>query len=794
MKMKKQLFLVSVIILMAFFTQGQNLNIEKLGQLPYGEELSDIWAYSTEDSTGVKEYALVGVNNGLSIVDVTNAAEPVELHFIEGIRSSWRDIKTYNGFAYVTNESGGGVLIVDLNKLPDEAPSQNFIVGTDGDGGTTYTTAHNVFIDESGFMYVVGYCQTCGALIYDLNTDPWEPELAGIYDDNYIHDIYVRDSIMYCSEGNRIAVVDVKDKSDWKILGTQQTYGYAHNAWLSDDSKTLFTTDETPGTWIVAWDVSDPADIKETDKVQSSPGEGVIPHNTHVLNDFLITSYYTDGVTIHDASNPNLMIEVGSYDTSPNFSGGGFNGCWGATPFLPSGNILATDIQEGLYILKPTYKRGALLVGLVSDVDTNESVSEVEVNIIDQNAIASTDSIGSYSIGTAGSSTVVVEFSKPGYISQTDTIELVELQTDTLNVSLQAEENFAISLNVFDKDSGEKISGAVINIVNEDFLFSETTNESGDLMIDQFYEGEYYVYIGKWGYQTIGDTINFSENRNSYSANLEKGYYDDFTLDFDWQISGDATTGTWERGEPVGTNYQGSRANPDEDVDSDISNLCYVTGNAGGNAGSDDIDDGSTVLTSPEFNLTNFDAPQINYQRWFFNDGGQGTPPNDMLTIYLSNGIDTVVLETINDQTEGNGSWQQSSFVLTDFDLELNNSMTLIIETADLPEGHLVEAAFDHFYIENEPVGIIDNNFSDLVVQLSENPFTNQIQLTLNDAFQKLNNQLSIQFIAVDGKVLDTKAIVGQNITWGNKVSKGVYQYIISHNKGYLYTGKIIKL
>ncbi len=793
--MKKQFFLGSIVLSLALFAQAQNFNLEQLGQLTYDQELSDIWAYSTENSSGLKEYALVGLFNGLSIVDVTVPAEPVELHFIGGAASTWRDMKTYNGFAYVSNETNNGILIVDLTKLPEEAPSQNFT----GDDQATFTSAHNVFIDELGILYVIGSNYgNGGCLMYDLNENPLTPNLVGIYDEAYVHDAFARNNILYTAEigGGIFSVVDVNDKSNPTILGTASTpNNFTHNCWLSDDNTTLFTTDERGGSFIAAYDVSDPSDIKELDRIQSSPGEGVIPHNTHVLNDFLITSYYRDGVTIHDASNPTVMVEVGRYDTAPDLSGGGFNGCWGATPFLPSGNILASDIEQGLFILKPTYKRAAFLTGTVMDANTNELLSGVTVTIVDPEAVATTGIEGNYMAGIAGSSTVEVQFSKPGYEILIQTIELTEAETQTLNVSMIELPSFAINVEVFDKDSGEKIPDAAISIVNDDFLFNEAANDAGILTLDKFYEGTYRVFVGKWGYQTIADTINFNANRNSYSANIVAGYYDDFTLDFGWQVSGDAGTGLWERGEPVGTTFLNSTANPDEDVNTDISNLCYVTGNGGGSVGQDDVDDGNSILTSPVFDLSDMTVPVLNYSRWFFNDGGQGAPPNDMMTISLLNGMDTIVVETLNSDSDGNGSWQAQSFNLNDLDIELTTTMTLVVETGDdVVAGHLVEAAFDHFFIEDDFVGIINHQYTDLLVQLSQNPFTHQIQLNLNDAFQKIDGELTIQFISINGKVLHTDALNGSTYTWGAQVPKGIYQYVIGHSNGLLYTDKIIKM
>lgn len=787
--------MATVLILITHFVQAQNLNVERLGHFTYDLKLNDVWAYWSEDSTGIKEYALVGVNNGLSIVDVTEPTEPVELHFIEGVVSTWRDMKTYNGFAYVSNETGDGILIVNLNNLPDEAPAQNFT----GDDNISFTTAHNVFIDEFGILYVIGpNYGNGGCIMYDTNKDPLNPEYVGIYDDTYVHDAYARNNKLYTSEINdgTFSIIDISDKSNLVVLGNASTpNNFTHNCWLSDDENTLFTTDEKDDSFIGAYDISDPNDIKELGRVQSNPGSGVVPHNTHVLNNYLITSYYKDGVTIHDATNPSLMVEVGNFDTAPNLSGGSTDGCWGATPFLPSGNILATDINEGLFILKPTYKRATFLTGLVNDTDTNEPLSDVTVTILDQSVTALSNLEGNYITGfLPTSTTAVVQFSKPRYETRIDTIELLAQQTDTLNVSLQAQESFSIKIDVFD-DNEEKIPDAVISIVNDSFKYDEKADETGTLFFDEFYEGTYQVLVGKWGYQTLIDTIKFDSLNRTYNTTITKGYYDDFALDFGWQVSGNATTGIWERGEPNGTTFGVDAANPGEDAtEDDLLNICYVTGNGGGSAPEDDIDNGNTVLTSPVFDLSNEDLAILNYSRWFYNGGGQGTPPNDMLTIYLTNGSDTTALETINNQSEGNSSWQQKTFNLNEAGIELTANMTLIAETADIPEGHLVEAGFDYFYITDIPLNIIDNQYNDLSVQLSENPFTNEIQLILNDAFQKLNNSLSIQFISVDGKVIETQSIKGQNISWGSQVPKGIYQYVISHKEGYLYSGKLIKL
>jgi hypothetical protein len=88
-------------------------------------------------------------------------------------------------------------------------------------------------------------------------------------------------------------------------------------------------------------------------------------------------------------------------------------------------------------------------------------------------------------------------------------------------------------------------------------------------------------------------------------------------------------------------------ANPGVDASADCSKLCYMTGNGGGTYAYDDVDNGSTILTSPSFNALMYPNPQVNYSRWFFNIPASN-PANDTLIISITNGLTTVVLETCN--------------------------------------------------------------------------------------------------------------------------------------------------
>jgi len=53
-------------------------------------------------------------------------------------------------------------------------------------------------------------------------------------------------------------------------------------------------------------------------------------------------------------------VEVGYFDTYTPSNSAGFNGAWGVYPFLPSGNILVSDINSGLYVFRDKTKSSAV--------------------------------------------------------------------------------------------------------------------------------------------------------------------------------------------------------------------------------------------------------------------------------------------------------------------------------------------------------------------------------------------------------------------------------------------------
>ena len=557
----------------------QSLNINLLSNLDYNYDLSDVWGYANDDG----EYALVGVYNGISVVDVTNPYDPVELGFFNGPESIWRDLKTWGDYLYCINDEdgdgGAGLQILNLEELINGDSNPTYIENM----SLGFETAHNIFIDENGVLYVFGANYgTGGALMYDLVANPENPPLLGVFNDYYLHDGMVRGDTLWGGAINDgvFTVIDVSDKQNPEIIGSHATpNNFSHNCWISDDGDYLFTTDEVSGAYVAAYDVSNLNDIEEVDRIQAwSPQTNVIPHNTHVDGDFIVTSYYADGVSVVDVSNPSNLVEVGYYDTSEDYSGSGFNGAWGAYPWLPSGNILVTDIETGLYVLEPKYTNACFVEGVITDSNTGLPIGNAQVQILGSSTIVYTDLGGYFQTGLAVDGTYELLISSSGYNDYIQTVTLNNGQIINLDTQLSLLGSYNTQLSVVNALTLTGLSQASVNISNEivDYQFSSST--SGELLVT-LTEGTYSISIGLWGYQTLCSEFTVSETQTDFIFELDRAYFDDFSVDLGWVVESDASleSGIWERVIPV--SYSNMSLSPNQDVDGDCGDHAFITDN-----------------------------------------------------------------------------------------------------------------------------------------------------------------------------------------------------------------------
>ena len=745
--MKKLLILITLTFSISVFSQSSS-NISLVGSLNYpGTEGNDIWGYV--DSTGT-EYALVGMQNGFSVVNLSDPSNPTELFFIPGVQSTWRDIKVWGNYAFVTADEGtNGLLIVDLTDLTGNTYLYTTI---DNNNEFICSRAHNIFIDEQGKAYLFGgdvggnSQDSAGVIILDVTNVSIDnnivlPTILGLFEDFYLHDGMVRGDTLWGAavyEGNFYAL-DVSNPYNPKIFNEGQAFHqtpniFTHNCWISDNGNYLFTTDEKSGAYIASYDVSNLSNIQELDRIQSSPELGtVVPHNTHVYGDFLVTSYYRDGIVIHDISNPNNMVEVGHYDA---YSGGGdgMDGSWGAYPYLPSGLILSSEINSGpsgegmLLVLDPEYERAAFLKGNVKDSLSGDYISNATIRILTYNIVTSTTNLsGNYLIGIENGNTYNVEFSKEGYFTDTIEITLFNGQTITKNISLLPKESFEKNGKIID-NLGNGIPNCQLLITNNFFRDTLVTNEYGEFTVDTIYQSDYEFYFGKWGYVTSCEILTILNNSNELQLSLNDGYYDDFTFKFDWEITSNASSGIWEIDNPNPTIENNQIFNPSDDIETDCYTNALITGNAiGGGATADDVDDGYTIIKSPIFDLTNYSNPYIRYYEWFANGAGW-SESNDSLNVYLSNGQTKVLVSS----TIGvlNNEWMEKNIRVLNF-IKPTDEMSIIFKVSDYsPYNHLVEAGIDGFEVYENNSTDIHNNF--IKNYIYPNPSKNVIYTNLS--------------------------------------------------------------
>ncbi len=735
-----------------------------------GLELSNICGYV--DSLG-NEYALVGTSIGMSIVDVSNPDSVFLVASIPGPTSIWREIKTWQHYAYVATEGGGGLQIVDLRSLPlNNLPFHTWkpLVNS-----KTLSSIHALHIDN-GFVYLYGSnIGSKGIVIGDL-ADPYNPVFAGLFDGSYVHDGYVRNDTVWACQIylGKVSAINVSNKANPVIVGSQQTpSAFPHNTWLSDNSKYLFTTDEVDNSYLAAYDVSNSTSIIFMDKIQSqNPGGQAIVHNTHILNDFAITSWYKDGVVITDCHRPQNLVNVGYVDDCPQ-SGGNYAGVWGVYPFLPSGTMVTSDIDSGLYVYTPTYVRACYFEGIVRDSACNNLLNNVHVELLGTNVLDSTDFTGNFKTGSADSGNYVAVFSKTGYISKSIPVTLNHGSLTTLNLKLIQDSSTSFYCNVKNLN-GQNVLNVALQL-NGPNSYNLVSDSNGEFYNCSTKTGRYNFAFGKWGYQTsCFDTLITSVN-NIFSASIANGYYDDFSFNVGWTVNSSANAGIWTRAIPSGTISDSSQANPGSDIFDDCSGKAFVTGNFGsGTLTSDNVNNGYTQLVSPVMDLTTYVHPYINYARWFF-DGGNKVP-NDSMIISIGNGLTTVKLETIVADSLTMSKWINYATDLTG-KIALTANMNLMVTIKDDAPAHILEGGFDHFQVSEGPLSVPSNATNDMSQNFGVYPNPSGENFTLFFASTENNTPQTIEIIDIYGRVLEriytSKEI--SKISFGENLPRGIY-------------------
>jgi choice-of-anchor B domain-containing protein len=348
--------------LVTFSQMGGNSNTEG----------SSCWGW-TDPLTG-REYALMGCSTHLAFVDITDPVNPIYRGKMNGTgnsTSSWREVKTYGNYCYVTSEAAGhGLQIFDLTRLRN--PTGPLPLAPDA-LYTGFGNCHTLIInEETGYLYAMGSNTFGGGPhILDLS-NPVAPVLAGGYNaQGYTHDGQVvtyhgpdaehfGKEIFIGANQNRVVIVDMTNKAAPQLLSTfmYPNTAYTHQGWFTEDHRYWLLGDEideidfgfNSKTLIL-----DFADLDNPVLVANYFGPtAAVDHNGFVLGDEFFLSNYTAGLRILSTEQvgAGTLTEVGYFDTYPENNNAVFNGAWSNYPYFPSGSIIISDIDRGLFVVR----------------------------------------------------------------------------------------------------------------------------------------------------------------------------------------------------------------------------------------------------------------------------------------------------------------------------------------------------------------------------------------------------------------------------------------------------------
>ncbi|WP_299208033.1 choice-of-anchor B family protein [uncultured Dokdonia sp.] len=336
---------------------------------------NDIWGW-TDPVTGT-EYALFGRREGVSFIDISTPTSPRIIGFLptETTASKWRDIKVYHEYAFIVSEaSGHGMQVFDLSQLRAIDPDQN-ITFTASAVYTEFGDAHNIVINEqNAFAYAVGTSTFSGGPhIIDIS-NPLAPTFAGGFSgQGYTHDAqvvtyngpdtdYTGKEIYIGSNGDKVVILDVTDPTNVIPISevAYSNVGYTHQGWLTEDHTYFMANDELDETNVGFNTRTLLFDFTNLDNPTFSGtfigDTGATDHNLYVKGNEMFLSNYTRGVRVADISDiaTGNLVDTGSFDTYPTNNNTAFNGVWSVYPYFNSNNIVISDIDGGLFIIRRT--------------------------------------------------------------------------------------------------------------------------------------------------------------------------------------------------------------------------------------------------------------------------------------------------------------------------------------------------------------------------------------------------------------------------------------------------------
>ena len=393
-----------------------------------------------------REYAVIGSTMGTHIIDVTIPTQCLEVAFVagtfQGSGVTHRDFFSMDNYLYGVCDQGSSTLqIIDLTNLPN---SVSLVYNSD----SLISTSHNMFIDTTNKKLY-----STNGTVLDIS-NPIYP--AFLFNMGFsCHDLYVENDTGYFNcTSNGLKVYEMTTNTP-QYLGGLTSYpdqGTNHSGWKEDN--TYVFADENHGLSLKVIDVSDLSNLSVTALFNSGVDANSIAHNLIIIDDFVYVSYYHDGLQIFDVSDPYNPIKAGYYDTYLPNNHNGYAGNWGVDPQLPSGIILVSDVQSGLFVLDFNYNEESICDGdsLLFDTsyvdadgfhisNTVDSLGYPDIVVTELSTLHITSSTQSFSICT-GDSLVVGSNVYTSFGNYTDTLSSFNGCDSIIYTNLSVNNNF----------------------------------------------------------------------------------------------------------------------------------------------------------------------------------------------------------------------------------------------------------------------------------------------------------------------------------------------------------------
>lgn len=614
---------------------------------------NDCWGYVSPSG---REYAIMGLEGGFGFVEITNPTNPQIVEVIAGPSSLWHDVKVIGNIAYGVSEGGSGIQVMDMSNID---AGQVTLVRNWTSGG--YSTTHNIVANtETGTLWVVGANIGNGGLVHISLNNPTLPAIDGGWTQMYVHDAqvvtwdsgaYAGRELAFCASGfdggftqTGLRVVDVTNPNAPAVIATlfYPSAAYSHQVWMSEDQKYLYLNDELDEGNAVSVTTTRIINIENPAAPYfagtTTSGRPAIDHNLYTRNGLMFQANYRSGLRVFDILDPASPTQIAYFDTYPNDDAAEFNGAWSNYPFFPSGTILISDIERGLFMVRLDVEPSQIAVSLVGS------------------APAQVDPAGG--------------------------------ETLTLKTTIREASNAVASVTLFvDSGSGYQAYPATANgdgTYSADMPAVACGSDVRAYFRAVTTEGDEAFYPAGGSTAALAFDVVSDETTT---------FADTFQTNQGWTVSGGATNaaaGRWERAIPGG---DGSRGDPATDADG--SGFCYVTGN-GGPGSNTDVDAANTILTSPALNATaeTGDA-QITYARWFSNTAG-AAPGADVFTVQISgNGSAWTTVEVVGPTgPQSGGGWYNQTIRVADY-ITPTAQVRLRFIAEDAGDGSVIEAGVD---------------------------------------------------------------------------------------------------